>query len=60
MHLYHMHSTARSIDGREIPLMLVIKETLKCIGHKAIEKLKEQVIYFIYLNIYIYDVRLEK
>ena len=24
-----MHPTARSIDGREIPLMLVIKETLK-------------------------------
>lgn len=43
MHLYHMHPTARSIDGREIPLMLVIRETLKFIGHKSLEKLKEQV-----------------
>ena len=43
MHLYHMHSSARSIDGREIPLMPILKETLKFIAGKALEKLKEQV-----------------
>jgi len=38
-----MHSAARSIDGREIPLMPILKETLKFIASKALEKLKEQV-----------------
>ncbi|CAD8162704.1 unnamed protein product [Paramecium octaurelia] len=43
MHLYHMHNNARSLDNRELPLMLLIKETLKYISNKAISKLKEQV-----------------
>ena len=41
MHLLHMHSNARSIDSREMPLMPVIKETLKYISNKALAKLKE-------------------
>jgi hypothetical protein len=32
MHLLHMHSSAKSMDGREMPLMLVIKHTLKYIS----------------------------
>ena len=43
MHLLHMHSNARSMDGREIPLMPTIRETLKYISQKALAKLKEQV-----------------
>ena len=43
MHLLHMDENARSIDGRELPLMLVISESLKFIANKAIEKLTEQV-----------------
>lgn len=38
-----MHATARSIDGREIPLMPILKETLKFIAARGLEKLKEQV-----------------
>lgn len=41
MHLYHMHSHAKALDGRELSLMLLIKETLKYISNKAIAKLKE-------------------
>ena len=43
MHLLHMDENARSIDGRELPLMLVISESLRFISDKAIEKLTEQV-----------------
>ena len=43
MHLLHMHTTAKSLDGREMPLMPIIKHTLKCISQQAIFKLKEQV-----------------
>ena len=43
MHLLHMDKNARSIDGRELDLMLVISESLKFISDKAIEKLQEQV-----------------
>jgi hypothetical protein len=43
MHLLHMDKNARSIDGRELDLMLVISESLKFIADKAIEKLTEQV-----------------
>ena len=43
MHLLHMDTNARSIDHRELPLMLVISETLKFIASKALNKLKEQV-----------------
>jgi hypothetical protein len=38
-----MDKTAKSIDGRELDLMLVISESLKFISDKAIEKLTEQV-----------------
>lgn len=43
MHLLHMDKYARSIDGRELDLMLVISESLRFISDKAIEKLTEQV-----------------
>lgn len=38
-----MDKNARSIDGRELDLMLVISESLRFISEKAIEKLTEQV-----------------
>lgn len=41
MHLLHMDPNARSIDGRELPLMRVIAESLKYIAEKALEKLQE-------------------
>lgn len=43
MHLLHMDENARSIDGRELNLMLVISESLKFIADKALEKLQEQI-----------------
>lgn len=43
MHLLHMDKCAKSIDGRELDLMVVISETLRFISDKAIEKLTEQV-----------------
>lgn len=43
MHLLHMDKNARSVDGRELDLMLVISESLRFISDKAIEKLTEQV-----------------
>jgi len=39
MHLLHMDANARSVDGRELPLMKVIAESLKYIAEKALEKL---------------------
>ena len=47
MHLLHMNANAKAVDGREMPLMIVISETLKYISNKAIQKLKEQVFQFI-------------
>ena len=41
MHLLHMHSNARSVDGREMPLMTVISESLRFISDKALTKLRE-------------------
>jgi hypothetical protein len=38
-----MDENARSIDGRELNLMLVISESLKFIADKALEKLQEQI-----------------
>ena len=38
-----MHVNAKAIDGREMPLMPIIAQTLKFIAEKAIQKLKEQV-----------------
>lgn len=43
MHLLHMDKNAKSIDGRELDLMIVISESLRFISDKAIEKLQEQV-----------------
>jgi hypothetical protein len=36
-----MDENARSIDGRELPLMTVISESLRFISEKATEKLQE-------------------
>jgi len=41
MHLLHMDSQARSVDGRPLPLMRVISESLRYISEKALEKLSE-------------------
>jgi molecular chaperone DnaK (HSP70) len=41
--LYHMQSEANSMDGRSMPLMTVISETLKYIAKCALNKLSEQV-----------------
>ena len=43
MHLLHMDENAVSVDGREMPLMRVISESLRFISEKAIEKLTEQI-----------------
>ena len=43
LHLLHMDANALSLDGRELPLMKVISESLRFIGAKAMEKLSEQV-----------------
>lgn len=43
MHLLHMDQNAMSIDGRPLPLMKVISESLRYISEKAIDKLTEQV-----------------
>jgi molecular chaperone DnaK (HSP70) len=43
MHLLHMDANAIAMDGRELPLMTVISDSLKYIGDKAMEKLGEQV-----------------
>ena len=34
-----MDANARAVDGRELPLMKVISESLKYIAEKALEKL---------------------
>jgi len=39
MHLLHMDQNARSVDGRELPLMKVISESLRYIAEKGLEKL---------------------
>ena len=41
--LYHMQTEANSMDGRSMPLMTVISETLKYISNCALNKLSEQV-----------------
>lgn len=43
LHLLHMDPNAVSLDGRELPLMKVISESLKFIAEKALAKLSEQV-----------------
>ena len=41
--LYHMQSEANSMDGRSMPLITVISETLKYISNCALNKLNEQL-----------------
>lgn len=41
MHLLHMDTHAKSVDGRQLPLMTVIAESLRFISVKALEKLSE-------------------
>ena len=43
MALFHMQLNAKSIDGREMPLMTVISESLKYIAQRALQKLEEQI-----------------
>ena len=38
-----MQTNVKSIDGREMPLMTVISESLKFISKKALQKLEEQI-----------------
>ena len=38
-----MNSDAKSVDGRTLPLLEVIKYTLKYISSQALQKLQEQV-----------------
>ena len=43
MHLLHMDENAVSVDGREMPLMKVISESLRYVADKALAKLQEQI-----------------
>jgi molecular chaperone DnaK (HSP70) len=43
MALFHMQSNVKSVDGREMPLMTVISESLKYISQRALQKLEEQI-----------------
>lgn len=38
-----MQTNAHAVDGREMPLMTVISQTLRYISEKALDKLQEQV-----------------
>jgi molecular chaperone DnaK (HSP70) len=41
--LFHMQTNVKSIDGKEMPLMTVIAESLKFIANRALTKLEEQI-----------------
>ena len=43
MALFRGEDNVKALDGREMPLMKVISETLRYIADKAIEKLKDQL-----------------
>ena len=43
MALFHNEIYVKSADGREMPLMKVIAESLRFISNKAIDKLKDQI-----------------
>lgn len=43
MALFKMQTNVKSIDGREMPLMTVIAESLRFISNKALAKLEEQI-----------------
>ena len=43
MALFRGEENVKSLDGREMPLMKVISETLRYIAERAIEKLKDQL-----------------
>jgi predicted nucleic acid-binding Zn ribbon protein len=38
-----MHTSAKALDGYELPLMTVIQHTLRFISEQALKKLREQV-----------------
>ena len=38
-----MHTKALSVDGREFPLMEIVKQTLAFISGQALQKLQEQI-----------------
>ena len=40
MHLLHMHTKAISADGRQMPLMEIIQQTLAFIANQALQKLQ--------------------
>ena len=50
MALFHMQTNAKSVDGREMPLMTVISESIKFIAGQAIKKLEDQIGKGIQLN----------
>ncbi|EGR31113.1 hypothetical protein IMG5_117560 [Ichthyophthirius multifiliis] len=43
INLLHLNTYAKSIDGREMPLVILISETLRFIAEQALAKLKDQV-----------------
>lgn len=43
MALFHMQTNVKSIDGKEMPLMTVIAESLRFISNRALAKLEEQI-----------------
>ncbi|MCQ2819052.1 MAG: hypothetical protein MJ252_17455, partial [archaeon] len=43
MALFRNEENVKCVDGRTMPLMKVISESLKFISEKAMEKLKEQI-----------------
>lgn len=43
MALFHMQTNVKSIDGKEMPLMTVISESLRFIANRALTKLEEQI-----------------
>jgi molecular chaperone DnaK (HSP70) len=43
MALFHMQTYVKSIDGKEMPLMTVISESLRFIANRALAKLEEQI-----------------
>ncbi len=43
MALFHMQTNVKSIEGKEMPLMTVISESLRFISNRALAKLEEQI-----------------
>lgn len=38
-----MHTAAKAVDGREMPLLTIVEHTLRYISQQALAKLREQV-----------------